>query len=61
MRPVGQEAKTPPSHGGNRGSIPLRVTTENPLDSVRRIFCIRLNIIDIINIYSKIIIGDVPG
>ncbi len=21
---VGQEAKTPPSHGGNRGSIPLR-------------------------------------
>ena len=27
-RPVGQEAKTPPSHGGIRGSIPLRVTIQ---------------------------------
>ena len=26
MWPVGQAVKTPPSHGGNRGSIPLRVT-----------------------------------
>ena len=26
IRPVGQEAKTPPSHGGNMGSIPVRVT-----------------------------------
>ena len=26
QRPVGQEAKTSPSHGENRGSIPLRVT-----------------------------------
>ena len=25
--PVGQAVKTPPSHGGNRGSSPLRVTT----------------------------------
>ena len=25
-RPVGQAVKTPPFHGGNRGSIPLRVT-----------------------------------
>ena len=25
--PVGQEAKTPPFHGGNMGSIPVRVTT----------------------------------
>ena len=24
MRPVGQAVKTPPSHGGNRGSIPLQ-------------------------------------
>ena len=24
--PVGQAVKTPPFHGGNRGSIPLRVT-----------------------------------
>ena len=24
MRSVGQAVKTPPSHGGNRGSIPLR-------------------------------------
>ena len=27
-RPVGQEAKTPPFHGGNRSSILLRVTNE---------------------------------
>ena len=26
-RPVGQVVKTPPFHGGNRGSSPLRVTT----------------------------------
>ncbi len=25
LRPVGQAVKTPPFHGGNRGSIPLRV------------------------------------
>ena len=25
-RPVGQAVKTPPSHGGDKGSIPLRVT-----------------------------------
>ena len=24
IRPVGQGVKTPPSHGGNRGSIPLQ-------------------------------------
>ena len=28
-RPVGQAVKTPPFHGGNMGSIPVRVTTEN--------------------------------
>ena len=27
---VGQAVKTPPSHGGNRGSIPLRATVKNP-------------------------------
>ena len=27
-RPVGQAVKTPPSHGGNMGSIPVRVTNE---------------------------------
>ena len=26
-RPVGQEVKTPASHAGNMGSIPIRVTT----------------------------------
>ena len=26
VRPVGQGVKTPPFHGGNRGSNPLRVT-----------------------------------
>ena len=35
IRPVGQEAKTPPFHGGNRGSIPLRVTKNRaPLSAV---------------------------
>ena len=28
-RPVGQAVKTPPFHGGNMGSIPVRVTIEN--------------------------------
>ena len=28
IRPVGQAAKTPPSQGGNMGSIPVRVTTK---------------------------------
>ena len=28
-RPVGQAVKTPPFHGGNMGSIPVRVTKEN--------------------------------
>ena len=28
VRPVGQAVKTPPSHGGDKGSIPLRVTTQ---------------------------------
>ena len=27
-RPVGQAVKTPPFHGGNMGSIPVRVTTK---------------------------------
>ena len=27
IRPVGQAVKTPPFHGGIKGSIPLRVTT----------------------------------
>ncbi len=29
FRPVGQAVKTPPFHGDNRGSIPLRVTTSD--------------------------------
>ena len=28
-RPLGQAVKTPPFHGGNRGSIPLGVTILN--------------------------------
>ena len=28
-RPVGQEAKTSPSHGENMGSIPVRVTKKD--------------------------------
>ena len=29
LRLVGQAVKTPPSHGGNRGSIPLRAVSIN--------------------------------
>ena len=28
LRPLGQAVKTPPFHGGNRGSIPLGVTNK---------------------------------
>ena len=38
-RPVGQAVKTPPFHGGNMGSIPVRVT-KNLLNSFRRFFLI---------------------
>ena len=39
-RPVGQAVKTPPFHGGNMGSIPVRVTnTKAPMQS-HRCFCI---------------------
>ena len=31
LRPVGQAVKTPPFHGGNMGSIPVRVTIPIPL------------------------------
>ena len=30
-RPVGQAAKTPPSQGGNMGSIPVRVTRKESI------------------------------
>ena len=29
IRPVGQAVKTPPFHGGNMGSSPVRVTSKN--------------------------------
>ena len=31
LRPVGQAVKTPPFHGGNMGSIPVRVTNQEQL------------------------------
>ena len=31
IRPVGQAVKTPPFHGGNMGSIPVRVTKKDSL------------------------------
>ena len=34
MRRVGQAAKTPPFHGGNTGSIPVRVTISEEADSI---------------------------
>ena len=33
-RPVGQAVKTPPFHGGNMGSIPVRVTKRKPPKNV---------------------------
>ncbi len=37
--PVGQAVKTPPFHGGNMGSIPVRVTTSSQaIQSLRRFF-----------------------
>ena len=39
-RPVGQAVKTPPFHGGNMGSIPVRVTMKKcPCLYGRGFFC----------------------
>ena len=39
-RPVGQAVKTPPFHGGNMGSIPVRVTKkEQPSVRMVVLFC----------------------
>ncbi len=35
LRPVGQAAKTPPFHGGNTGSIPVRVTKSRKAPQMR--------------------------
>src|SRR5699024_11725689 len=37
IRPVGQAVKTPPFHGGNMGSIPVRVTKNRQASACR--FC----------------------
>ena len=44
IRPVGQAAKTPPSQGGNMGSIPVRVTTKKKALAFASAFfrCMRL-------------------
>ena len=36
--PGGQAVKTPPFHGGNTGSIPVRVTTYAPVAQLDRVF-----------------------
>ena len=38
-RPVGQAVKTPPFHGGNMGSSPVRVTKKDTHLSVCVFFC----------------------
>ena len=38
-RPVGQAVKTPPFHGGNMGSIPVRVTKKEDFHSEVLFFC----------------------
>ena len=42
LRPVGQAAKTSPSHGENRGSIPLRVTKRNKSELFRKSKLVRI-------------------
>ena len=39
IRPGGQAVKTPPFHGGNTGSIPVRVTTRNQMQFASGFFC----------------------
>ena len=39
IRLVGQAVKTPPSHGGNRGSIPLRAVSINNKYGINRKHC----------------------
>ena len=41
-RPVGQAVKTPPFHGGNMGSIPVRVTKKETIHSDGFFFVIRM-------------------
>ena len=41
-RPGGQAAKTPPFHGGNTGSIPVRVTKRNKSELLRDKRCVRI-------------------
>ena len=42
-RPVGQAVKTPPFHGGNMGSIPVRVTKNNTTHQGGVIFLFKAN------------------
>ena len=42
IRPVGQAAKTPPFHGGNRSSILLRVTKRNKSELFRKSKLVRI-------------------
>ena len=41
-RPVGQAVKTPPFHGGNTGSIPVRVTKRNKSELFRKSKLVRI-------------------
>ena len=41
-RPVGQEVKTPPFHGSNMGSIPVRVTKRNKSELFRKSKLVRI-------------------
>ena len=42
--PVGQEVKTPPFHGGNMGSIPVRVTKTNKSELFRKSKLVRIQV-----------------
>ena len=41
-RPVGQAVKTPPFHGGNMGSIPVRVTKRDKSELFRKSKLVRI-------------------
>ena len=42
---VGQAVKTPPSHGGNRGSIPLRAVSINNKNDINTKHCEAMSLV----------------
>ena len=51
-RPVGQAVKTPPFHGSNMGSIPVRVTKNDKSELVRNEQSVRICFLSKIGVQS---------